>query len=438
VAELRPLHGLRYQPSLVGDIGTVIAPPYDVISDEAQRALYARSPYNVVRLEYGIDSGAETDRYEAAAAALADWQQRGIMQLEQAPSLYVYEQSFAHAGRSYARRAIVGRIRLEPWERGVVLPHEHTLSAPKADRLQLLRAGRTNVSPVFALYRSAGEDPLSLCGSVLEAPPALDAVDGTGQSHRLWAIEDAGTIAKLQRYFTSRTLYIADGHHRYETALTYREERRASRTTWTDEEPENFVLMALTAADDPGLLILPIHRLVRPVAETLHLRAALEERFRLTEIGEGAGRLESFIRATSGQDFDGAAVVMLGPAGAATLLQPESTSLIEATMPAGESAAWRRLAVNILQYGVLEPLLGIDLDTLRKGENVLFTESADEAIAAVSRGEFPLAFLLHGVRPDEIFAVADAGDRMPQKSTYFYPKLGTGLVLYTMDADAGA
>jgi len=441
LAELQPLRGLRYSPSLVGDVSSVIAPPYDVISDEAQRALYDRSPYNVVRLEYGTTDDAATNRYEAASSALAAWRQGGVLELDAAPSLYLYEQRFALAGRSFIRHSILGRVRLEPWDRGVILPHEHTLSGPKEDRLQLLRACRTNVSPVFALYRTDGDDPLSCLQATLQRRPVAEAVDSAGQAHRLWLIDEPDAIGRLQEYFSTRTVYVADGHHRYETALTYRDECRAGNDHWTGDEPENFALMALTAADDPGLLVLPIHRLVRPISEPANLRAAVEAQFELTDadLSGDAGQSLASLLGRARTDASGrAAFVAVGLTGGAALLRPRRATTIESAMPAGHSAAWRQLAVNVLQYGILEPLLAIDMEALRAGKQVSFTESAEHALGAVASGEFPLAFLLEGTRPEEIFAVADAGDRMPQKSTYFYPKLGTGLVLYAMDAHAGS
>jgi len=425
----------------VGDVSNVIAPPYDVISDEAQRALYDRSPYNVVRLEYGVTDGTATSRYETASGALAAWRHEGVLELDHAPSLYLYEQSFEHAGRSFTRRSILGRVRIEPWDRGVILPHEHTLSGPKEDRLQLLRACRTNVSPVFALYRTDGVDPLPCVEAAAQRRPVAEAVDSVGQAHRLWLIEAPDAIGHLQEYFSTRRLYIADGHHRYETALTYRDERRAGQDHWTGNEPENFALMALTAADDPGLLVLPIHRLVRPLSAPANLRAALEVHFELDAVdlpADASRSLASLFSRARTDAPDRAAVVAVGLAAGAALLRPRSAAQIEAAMPAGHSAAWRQLAVNVLQYGVLEPLLGIDMEALRGGKQVFFTERAEDAIGAVAGGEFPLAFLLEGTRPEEIFAIADAGDRMPQKSTFFYPKLGTGLVLYAMDAHAGS
>jgi uncharacterized protein (DUF1015 family) len=435
MADVRPLNGLRYQTSMAGNLGDVLAPPYDVISDETQQALYDRSPFNVVRLEYGVEGEQlEANRYQAAAATLDSWRRTGVLAADQREAFYLYEQQFEHAGREFRRRAILGAVRLEPWERRIVLPHEHTMAGPKQDRLRLLRACRTNVSPVLVLYRPDDGKAIEICESALGAHPDVDARDLIGQRHLLWVIDEPDAVRKLADHFSDRALYVADGHHRYETALAYRDERRASSSQWTGDEPENFVLMALTAADDPGLLILPIHRLVRPVSEPSDLLSALDSSFSRKEVGasgadsQTAMLVESMITAA-----DRVTLGALGLPGGPATLSLSNRASVEEHMPAGHSDAWRKLAVNVLQYGILDPVLAIDIEVVRGGGHVDFTESADQAAQSVQDGSAKYAFLVPATRPEEIFAVADAGDRMPQKSTYFYPKLGTGLVLRQMD-----
>lgn len=438
MADVRPLQGLRYQPETAGDLSNVIAPPYDVISEDAQRSLYARSPYNVVRLEYGLDEPAAVgDRYERAAETLAGWRRSGVLRTDKRPSFYLYEQEFDYEGRHYRRRAIIGRVRIEPWDTGVIRPHEFTLSGPKEDRLHLLRACRCDISPVFGLYRPDGGAATAICeGAIGSSAPAVEAVGVTGQLHRLWVVDEPDAVEDLQRRFVDQTLYVADGHHRYETAWAYRDERRSASAVWSGDEPENFVMMALTAADDPGLLILPIHRLVHPVRQPGDLRAAVRYAFDVAGEAEGnAGALiEQLAKRQNGADIGSAFVALGAERNQALVLTLSNRDAVERQMPEGRAAAWRRLDVNVLQYGIFEPLLGIDIETVRSGGRVEFTERAEEALKAVASGNAPLAFLLNPTRAEEIFVVADAGERMPQKSTYFYPKLGTGLVLYGLDS----
>lgn len=440
MVDFRPLKGLRYQPGIAGDLGDVLAPPYDVISDDLQETLYNRSPYNVVRLEYPNGDGtAGSDRYMSAASTLASWREGGVLQADATPALYVYEQEFAYQGLQLTRRAIIGRVRLEPWSAGMILPHEHTLSGPKEDRLRLLGTCRTNISPVFGLYRPDGGEALRLTATAISPKQAIEATDVSGHRHRLWVVDEPEVVTSLARNFATRTIYVADGHHRYETALAYRDQCIASASRWTGEEPENFVLIALVAADDPGLLVLPIHRIVRPMRRPPDLLAALASEFDVARAQslqeDGAGVAVELAQ----QAARVPGTTVLGVAGVADdrplVLTLRDRDAVERQMPEGHGAAWRRLDVNVLQYGVLQPQLGLDLETVRQGANVEFTENDAEAIQAVRLGRAPLAFLLNPTRPEEIFAVADAGERMPQKSTYFYPKLGTGLVLYSLDVD---
>lgn len=431
MAEIRPFRGLRYDPARAGALDTLIAPPYDVISPAQQEALYAASPYNIVRLELGREEGEA--RYANAAALLAQWRRDGVLVPEGRPALYLYEQRFTIDGQRYRRRAIIGRVRLEPFETGAIRPHEYTLSGPKEDRLRLLEATRTQVSPVYTLYRAGADDPLR---ALAMPSAAVSATDRAGEEHILAPITDPEVHAAFARYLRERPLYIADGHHRYETALHYRDQRRAAAATWTGDEPENFVMMALTPHDDPGLVILPIHRLVhRPLPPGTPER--LQRYFHLTllpwqsEADETAAleRLRAYAAARPA--FVAAGVYP----GRLLLMTQRDAAAVAALMPAERSAAWRALAVNVLQYGVLQAALGIDLDAIAAGGVVSFTENAREALAELRTGRATAAFLLNPTRVEEVFAVADAGDRMPQKSTFFYPKLGTGLVLNALDLD---
>ncbi len=433
MADLRPFRALRYRLHSGEPVGRVLAPPYDVISPQQQAALYELSPYNVIRLEHPRETGEA--RYRAAAETLARWRREGVLVPEERPALYLYEQEFAHGGQTYRRRAVLGRVRLEPFERGLIRPHEYTLAKPKEDRLALLRATQANISPIFGLVDDrSGAFARALAD--VPARPVLDAQDFAEQRHRLHVVDDPAAIAQFAAAVADAVIYIADGHHRYETALAYREElRQAAGPAWSGEEPANFVLMALTATTDPGLLILPIHRLVRPRTVPADLVAALGYAFTVEEVGAldssaaGEALLHAMAQRRAATAFGAAGLVP----GRLHLLTLRERSVVEAHMPAGHAAAWRALDVNVLQYGVLEPLLGIDAAALTAGEHVEFTEDAVEALAAVRSGRVPLAFLVNATRPEDIIAVADAGDRMPQKSTYFYPKLGTGLVINALE-----
>lgn len=426
MADLLPFRGVRYRGESDGDLSAVIAPPYDVISTAHQDALYQRSPYNVVRLEYSREPAPQ--RYATAARELAAWRQEGGPLLtETQPALYRYTQRFEYDGRTYARTAVIGRVKLEPIERGVIRPHEYTMAKPKEDRLALLRATRTNVSPIYSLVH---DEDGRFEGALRDAPveTRMTGEDLSGQSHTLEVITDAGAIERLVAGVGGRPLYIADGHHRYETALAYQTENPRDPAAAS-------VLMAVSASDDPGLLILPIHRLVRPRTPDPQLEARLATIFDLEDAGSADD--DSVIRSVAAGLRAGADRLTLAAFGVRpgriVRLRLTDRAAVEERMPAEHTPAWKQLAVNVLQFGVLEPMLGIDAAALESGESVEFSEDAIETAAAVRDGRAPLAFLVPATRPDELIAVADAGDRMPQKSTYFYPKLGTGLVLNAHD-----
>ena len=419
MAEIRPFRALRFDPARV-DVALTIAPPYDIISPHEQRALYERSPYNIVRAEYGEQRPGDDDtenRYARAAADLRSWRADGVLTADPAPALYAYRQEFTWGGTRHARRAVFVALRLEEWEKGVVKPHEHTLANPKADRLRLLRATRTQISPVYSIVRGAGPLP------VAEGDLLCD-IEADGQRHVVFAITDTRALDALATYAASAGVYIADGHHRYETALAYRAEARAAAGDWTGEEPENFVLMALTDAADPGLLVLPTHRVVAQAPPAGDL-GRLASHFRVEQVAaaDAAARLAAALPET--------AFVMATAAGTHLLTLTGRTG-IEAMMPADQPAAWKRLDVSVLQYGILAPLFGIDDAALSAGA-LTYTQDAAAALDDVASGHAGAAFLLNATPVAQVLDVADAGGRMPQKSTYFYPKLPTGLLLRPLE-----
>ena len=429
MADVRPFRALRYDPAHA-DPALAIAPPYDVISPELQADLYDRSAYNVVRIEYGEQrpsDDADGNRYTRAANDIEMWLRAGVLTRDAPPAIYAYRQEFEWAGRRHARTAWFAAVRLEEWEKGVIRPHEHTLSGPKADRLDLLRATRTQISPVYCLFRAR------------PAAPAMAAVDGEplydfevdGQRHVVSAVRDLALQQRLAAHLAECDVYIADGHHRYETALNHRNEVRARATHWTGDEPENFVLMALTDAADPGLLVLPTHRIVTPPAFPDDALDRIAQFFDVTPAAAQRGdRLASLVEHVARA---GGGTTAFGVAGltrkARHLLVLRDRAGIEALMPPAEPAAWKRLDVNVLQYGIIAHVFGIDAAARAAGGAVAYTQDPVEAVEAIEAERTRVAFLLNATPVAQVLAVADAGGRMPQKSTYFYPKLPTGLVM---------
>ena len=441
MAEIRPFHGLRYQVSHVHDLATVISPPYDIISPQEQRALYARSPYNAVRLELGLERSSDTDtdnRYTRAAADLRRWAAEGILAYDQRPALYVYDQEFRHQGTPYRRRCLLTRARLEEWAAGVVRPHENTMAQPKEDRLRLLRETRANLSPVLALYRDEGGRIGQTLDEALAGKPAVAVAEMADERHTLWAINDEGAQARLAALFESQPLYLADGHHRYETGLSYRKERREARPTWSGDEPENFVLTGLTAAEDPGLLVLPIHRLVQfpPLDEdplqTLTRYASVERVDGATDDPDAALARLLALMAERGRSASAFGLCGPGDERLSLVTVEDAAALVRSLCP-DCPAEWRNLDVAVLHFALLGMVLRINPDPVEEGGTVTTIEDPRQAFDAVREGRYSAAFLLNPVPVAQVLAVADAGRRMPRKSTFFHPKLATGLVINTLD-----
>ena len=431
MADVQPLRGIRYSAEAVGDLAQVVTPPYDVISPEAQASYYARNPYNIIRLELGEEQSGDTtlnNHYTRAATALAEWRLNGVLRQDAIPSYYLYQQVFAHNGQSYTRTSLLARVRLEPWSSQVILPHEHTMTKPKDDRLKLLRACATNLSPIMSLY----DDPQGRIRRLLgtyAANAEVQITDEVGEGHRLHQITDLEQIALIQNFFAERQLYIADGHHRYETALNYREEIREQRRQLHADDAVQFVLMALVDVDDPGLLVLPTHRLLSGLsAETLAelSTARLAHYFTVQELGTGVG--SDALLSQLAEKGTTAPALVLSTAQQNWLLQLNEQGRQRMT-ESGHSAAWNDLDVAVAHTLILEAILGIYAEDVTAGTYLRYTRDAQQALQAVQDGTAQVAMLLNATRVRQIRDVSQADDRMPQKSTYFYPKLITGLVM---------
>ena len=426
--QLLPFRGLRYTAA-AGALSDVLAPPYDVISPAQQRTLEHRSAYNAVRLE--LAEGGE-ERYARVAALLEDWKAEGVLARDEAPMFYVYEQRFHEAGHDYTRRALLVSIEAQPWEEGAVKPHEFTMSGPKEDRLKLLEATRTQFSPVFMIARDrAGQLAQFLESTMASCEPDAEATSIDGDTHRLWVVEGGRYEMRQLAPLLSESFYIADGHHRYETAVTYRN-RVSEHAALERDHPARFAMTAVVAASDPGLVIRPIHRMV-PKAAPADWRERLGDVFdidRVKPVGQGAGQaheLELLLNA------DPNTIVAIGLDGDSVhKLRLRNPAPLAERIPAGRSERWTAIPPNVLRYGVLEPLWGITDDDLRAGV-VEYNHDAAEVIAYSRAHAESVCFLLNPVGIDAVMALADQGERMPQKSTFFHPKLGTGLVFNPLE-----
>lgn len=431
MAEIRPFRGLRYNSSKIKDLAPVLCPPYDIISSADQQRFHEKSPYNVIRLEQALAEGPE-EKYSSSACLLKQWREEGVLQPEAQPAFYLHQHQFTFQGKKWQRRGLMTRVRLEGRDTGGVRPHEGTLAAPKNDRLRLLRACQANISPIFALYQDESNQLSALLAAQENRPPTALASADSGESHQLWAISDPELMTRLQSSFKSLSLYIADGHHRYETALTYREERRRSLPSFNEEEAFNFVMMTLVDTSDPGLLILPVHRLVRGVAPEAMagLKDKLRSLFHIEEHALGGADVSRLERLLGAMKQRGQTEMTMGLYG----LEPDIFLLLSRReappvelMPPHATPAYRNLEVAVLRHLVLEDMLEMEEDKLT------YTPLAAEALGQVTSGKYQLAFFLNPLAVDKLQAVADVGERLPGKSTYFYPKLPTGLVINPLE-----
>ena len=428
MADIKAFRALRYDLAKAGDISELTCAPYDIISEEQRLEYLRRNPYNIIRLE--LPKG--EDPYTQAGETLKEWKDFGILTHDMDPGLYIYEMEFltkVDRGEPKKLRSLICRVRLEEFAAGVVLPHEETLSKAKQDRFNLMCAANCNFSSIYSLYQDPEHVTRRRLDNLAETcAPRYEFSDGL-VTHRLWVINDPAAIEAIGEDFAGRKLYIADGHHRYETALNY---RRHLKEQGIDCPGADFVMLTLADMSDEGLVVFPTHRLVRGLEDfdSAKLMEACGEWFDLSP----AGNLESAHTALDAAFdknlhafayFDGAEWQVL------TL---KDASILEKFLPE-KSASYRELDVSILHTLVLEKLLGIDKENMAAQINLTYTRSAEEAVQSVANGESCCCFLLNPTRVEEICSVATCGEKMPQKSTYFYPKLITGLVVNDLSQD---
>jgi uncharacterized protein (DUF1015 family) len=424
---LRPFHPLRYNPAVVGDLAAVVAPPYDVISAAHRDALHERSERNVIRLILNRAA----DPYSTAAQLLHTWRRDGVLMRDRVPALCFYVEDFVlPSGEARQRAGIIGVVRLQPFTSGQIHPHERTLARPKEDRMRLLRACRTNLSPLFSLFADKLQvlDPAEEIAAA--RPPDIDVRDDADVRHRLWLVTQPSVIARMCAALAEESIVIADGHHRYETALAYAEERHAQGGDETDAA-YNFVLMYLTSMNHPGLVILPTHRVLSKAVsiDAPKFIAQLQQHFSLRRFPRSApGQFLAALRES--HPFGRFGVILAGEGDLllATLDDPTVTDQYAAHL----HPVVRRLDVTILDTVILRGLIGVDVSAAAQDGRLAYTHDDDEALHAVDQ-QARAAFLMNPPDVTDVQAVSLAGQTMPEKSTYFYPKLLSGLVFHPLD-----
>ncbi len=449
MAHIEPFRALRYDPARVA-LAKAATQPYDKITPEMQASYYAASPYNLVRIilgKRGANDGAADNAYTRAADYFSDWRRQGVFVQDSQPSLYRYTQQFpAPAGKELLeRRGFIALGKVEDYAAGVVFRHEQTLAKPKADRLDLLRATRAHFGQIFMLY----SDPAAEIENALAAadPPLMEITDEYGVLHRMWKVSDAGIVELVRGKMHDKKLIIADGHHRYETALTYRNECQERRTAAPIQgktpgepaatngrsqalAPHELAMMTFVNMDNPGLVILPTHRVVHSLASFSmdSLRAGASEFFSVEEADASinAARATAMLREAA---HTGTSLLAVGRDRVFLLSRPKASA------SAFGNLSLRQQGLDVVQLHklLLEAALGISEEAIRNQQNVTYIRDASEAMALVRDGRADVAFLMNPARMTQIRDIAFAGEVLPQKSTDFYPKLLSGLTIYALE-----
>lgn len=438
MALIEPFRGIRYNREKVGDLNHVMAPPYDIISERLQTQLYEKHANNVIRLELGRqtleDTAESSSRYSRSARDMKQWLHDKVLIQDEQPAVYIYYMDYrTRGGEAKTLKGFISRTHLEDLGSGKVLPHENTLSGPKADRLRLMESCHANFSPIFSLYSNPGLEIIELLDARAESPALIDVSDMDDVRHRVWMITDANEIKKIQQVMADLPLFIADGHHRYETALNYRNAMRERTGRRDGQQPFDYVMMYFSNMEEPGLTIYPTHRLVHHL-QGFNLEAYLDKVQTFFRIDTFPFiRKQAFYSALKERGADSHLFGLYSTqSDDLFLLTYKEESRIPEKLRERLAPVLQDLDVTILHTLLLEHLLGIGEKELKAQSHVTYVKEAEDALHAVNDQDAQLAFLLNGTRVDQLRDVSLQGEKMPQKSTYFYPKLLTGLVINSL------
>ncbi len=423
MADVRAFRGLYYNPAKIKSLGDVATPPYDVISPEQRQQFLAKSPWNVVRL---ILPEGESP-YDQAAQRLRSWIDQQVLIVDERPGIYCYHQTYrTPEGEEKTRKGFLVRVRIEDYEKGVVLPHEATLFAPKEDRLKLLRACRTNFGPIFGLYSDPDKTIDEHLDKFTSIPPRAAFVDDAGITNSLWFVSDSAMIQKVQEWMMERWILIADGHHRYESCMAYRDERM--RDNQDPEAPFHFTLMFLTNIHHPGITVLPYNRGILNLPK-FDVQAILQKAKKYFDIKEFEDREQAlFSMKTAGTDSTAFLALMRDTRGV-FLFKLKPNTRLEEFFPLSTSSLVRHLDVNVLHRLFIQEILSISEEDVREQKFLKYYKDVKEEMKDFDAGRLQIAFFLNPTRIEQVVEVSKTGEKMPQKSTFFHPKVMTGLVM---------
>jgi len=418
MVDVKPFKAIRYTEK-AGNIENLIVQPYDKIDEEMQKKYYAQSEYNYCRLTLPI----EENRYEVSRQRLVQWLNEHILEKDETPGIFVYYQEFELFGKKYVRKGFIGALRLHPFEDNIVLPHEKTHKGPKIDRLNMLKTTRHTLETGFILYSDPEKRTISLFDEVAKGEPIIDAKDDLGVRNKIWKISDPEKIKIVQEVFQDQQLVIADGHHRYETAVTYRDMRRAEAGSWDGLEAYNFRMTYLVPVEDEGLVILATHRCLAKVKVTEEKIDELRIFFEMDEIMRD--EIPKFLE----ENRDKHAFVMYQDGRAISLVLKNHSSINKYVSNLSDD--YKQLDVVILRDMIFHGIMG--LKDLKIDDDIFYERWWSEAIEKVDKGKYKVAFLLNPTKAEQVLKVAKNHERMPQKSTDFYPKMISGLTMMSLE-----
>ena len=437
MAEVRPFRALRYNPARVGDLSPILCPPYDIISTPEREQLYRQSDFNVVRLEFGMPEPRDADTlYTRAAALLRRWLDQGILAREEGPAYYLVAEEYQRDGATHTRTGLYGAVHLEEYGRKVILPHEQTRSGPKEDRLRLMEACHAVFSPLMALYRDPGGLRALLAATMSGAAPELEAAEGTVR-YRLWTVRDAASVSRVEAAFASTPVYMGDGHHRYETALTYRDARRAKAGDGGATPAYDYALICLIDMEDPGFQLLSFHRLLHGLSP--RQASPIWKRVRTVFTVEPHGTLESseaamrdFLVTLEAMSPDTPTFGLLDVASAGAHILTLHPDAPPEAIPAAKTPLLRRCETWLLHRAVLDPVIGAASE---EPEQIAFIHGLDQVAQEVAGGDAQMVFFVRSMDLRLFEELVREGQLLPPKTTYFSPKLPTGLVMHVLDEE---
>lgn len=437
MAQVLPFKGIRYNPQHIGDLSKVVTPPYDVISSREQQAFYDRHPNNIIRLDLNpatVDDSAENTPHTRAAANFEAWQNDGALMRDEKPAVYLTSVTFPLNDIPVTRYGMIVAVRLEPFDKGIVLPHEKTFSKVKSERLELMKFCHANFSPIFSLYSDEGGIQETVRAAAKDQTPELDVIDDMGLRHKMWMVNDADVLQRVTAAFDGKQIFIADGHHRYETALNYRNWVAGQDPNFSDDHPANFVMMYLSSMEDPGLVVLPAHRMLLDVpAERLSglaekARAYFDVEVMPAAVPPTSEEKDAFFERLASRADANAIGVYIGT-DTSFLIFTLKAGAMEARFGDEISDVLGSLDVTVLTRLIFMDLLGFDQERLDNEKLIGYSSNGHDAIAAIVAGKYEVAFLLNSTKTEQVRAIAEQGLIMPRKTTYFFPKVITGQVM---------